>query len=96
MRTSELTGACNWFVCAAGSPRVTLGALGDSFYEYMLKTYLLTNNTAERYVRLYNETARGILTYMIRLTKPSNLTCISCGVCFFVRPCVVCVCVYFF
>lgn len=32
-----------------GTGRVTLGALGDSFYEYLLKVWILTGKKEEKY-----------------------------------------------
>ena len=48
-----------------GQARVTMGALGDSYYEYLLKMWLLTHRSLPAYSRLYDEAARGILAHMI-------------------------------
>ncbi|EFC48917.1 alpha 1,2 mannosidase [Naegleria gruberi] len=49
------------------SNHVSLGALGDSFYEYLLKQWLLNRGTkgAERYRELYLETVKGIFDHMV-------------------------------
>ena len=40
--------------------RIGLGARGDSYYEYLLKQWLLTNRTEERYLVAYQEAVRGL------------------------------------
>ena len=50
---------------------VSLGALGDSFYEYMLKLWLLTNKQFNGYSRMYKESSVGIKDVLIQ-TTPSG------------------------
>lgn len=51
---------------------VTLGALGDSFYEYLLKQYLLTGRTEERYKRMYLGASHSIVEKLLFRSQPSN------------------------
>eukprot|EP01064_Diplonema_japonicum_P036591 TRINITY_DN8281_c0_g1_i1.p1 TRINITY_DN8281_c0_g1~~TRINITY_DN8281_c0_g1_i1.p1 ORF type:complete len:709 (+),score=169.87 TRINITY_DN8281_c0_g1_i1:1876-4002(+) len=51
------------------SDHVTLGALGDSFFEYLLKQYLLTGKTETRYRKMYEKAAKGIMKKLVHKTK---------------------------
>ncbi|KAG2373000.1 hypothetical protein C9374_012943 [Naegleria lovaniensis] len=55
----------------ACSNRVTLGALGDSFYEYLLKQWLMNRGTkaAERYRMVYLETVKGIFNHLVKTSR---------------------------
>ena len=50
---------------------ITLGALGDSFYEYLLKQFLLTGD--EKFHRMYREFVRGLKKHLIGKSKPNGL-----------------------
>lgn len=54
--------------------RVTLGGRGDSFYEYLLKQWLMTNRTDERYRRWYHTSVDGIRRSLVSQSSPSNFT----------------------
>ncbi len=41
--------------------KIMFGALGDSFYEYLLKVWLLTGRKNEQYRRMYVECMRGMI-----------------------------------
>merc|ERR1719378_6263 len=56
---------------------VSLGALGDSFYEYQLKLWLLTNKQAEGYRRMFDESMHGVLNRITFKTEPSGFTYIA-------------------
>jgi len=56
------------------NPRVTLGGRGDSFYEYLLKRWLLTNRTEERYLQMYRRSVAAIRKSLVGRSQPSNLT----------------------
>eukprot|EP00927_Polykrikos_kofoidii_P004043 TRINITY_DN11605_c1_g1_i3.p1 TRINITY_DN11605_c1_g1~~TRINITY_DN11605_c1_g1_i3.p1 ORF type:complete len:949 (-),score=207.95 TRINITY_DN11605_c1_g1_i3:149-2995(-) len=56
------------------NPRVTLGGRGDSFYEYLLKQWLLTNRTEERYRAWYQMSVSAIRRSMVGRSAPSNVT----------------------
>jgi mannosyl-oligosaccharide alpha-1,2-mannosidase len=62
----------NWM-----TDHVTIGALGDSFYEYLLKQWLLTNKTETKYKELYKRAARGIVDKLVFKSKPSDLTYVA-------------------
>jgi mannosyl-oligosaccharide alpha-1,2-mannosidase len=49
----------------------SLGALGDSFYEYMVKLWLFTSKQADGYRRMYEESSVGILNKLVQ-TTPSG------------------------
>ena len=46
-----------------------MGALGDSFYEYMLKLWLFTDKQFEGYSRMYRESSVGIKDVLVQTTK---------------------------
>ena len=50
---------------------ISVGALGDSFYEYVIKQYVLTGNTEERYARLAAKMMKGLSKLLFR-SKPGN------------------------
>ncbi|KAF1001693.1 mannosyl-oligosaccharide 1,2-alpha-mannosidase MNS1-like [Apium graveolens] len=60
------------------SSTITFGAMGDSFYEYLLKVWIQGNRTAE--VKLYREmwetSMTGLLT-LVRRTTPSSFAYIA-------------------
>lgn len=62
------------------SRTITLGARGDSYYEYLLKQWIqhgAVYNKSHPYYYLLEDwlsSLRGIKTQLVRLTKPSNLT----------------------
>ena len=57
--------------------RIGLGARGDSYYEYLLKQWLLTNRTEERYLVAYQEAVRGIRKHLVKRTSRSGVAFIS-------------------
>jgi len=48
---------------------MSLGALGDSFYEYLLKAWLQSNKQDVEARELYDEAMRGITQHMIRTSR---------------------------
>jgi mannosyl-oligosaccharide alpha-1,2-mannosidase len=44
---------------------IKLGGRADSFYEYLLKQWLLTGKTQEMYLEMYQQSLQGIMTKMI-------------------------------
>lgn len=44
--------------------RITFGAMGDSFYEYLLKMWLYTGKREEQYRRMYLASADSMLAHM--------------------------------
>jgi Glycosyl hydrolase family 47 len=53
---------------------VSIGALGDSFYEYLLKAWLLTGRHYEGFRRMYEEATDGINKRLVQFSAGSNLT----------------------
>ncbi|KAI0230124.1 hypothetical protein L0F63_001988 [Massospora cicadina] len=47
------------------SGAVSFGAMGDSFYEYLLKRYLLTNRTEGQYLRMYVESIDSLHKHLV-------------------------------
>ncbi|KAG6616782.1 putative mannosyl-oligosaccharide alpha-1,2-mannosidase [Phytophthora cinnamomi] len=54
---------------------ITLGALGDSFYEYLLKVYIYSGKREEdEYLReLYDDAVRGMEEYLLYFSIPDDL-----------------------
>eukprot|EP00750_Incisomonas_marina_P017707 INCI2369.1.p1 GENE.INCI2369.1~~INCI2369.1.p1 ORF type:complete len:752 (+),score=136.84 INCI2369.1:60-2315(+) len=59
------------------SSRITLGARGDSYYEYLLKQWLITSKTEERFKQAYLESVDGMIEKLVKQSKPSNFTYIA-------------------
>jgi len=45
--------------------KITFGAMGDSFYEYLLKMWLLTGKKDERFARMYRESMNGMIAHLL-------------------------------
>lgn len=55
-----------------------LGAGGDSYYEYLLKEWLLTGRKDANFVEDYEEAVKGIQHYLVKKTKgPLHLTYVA-------------------
>ncbi|XP_052182071.1 mannosyl-oligosaccharide 1,2-alpha-mannosidase MNS1-like [Diospyros lotus] len=54
---------------------ITFGAMGDSFYEYLLKVWIQGNKTAavKHYREMWERSMKGLLS-LVRKTKPSSFT----------------------
>lgn len=63
---------------------ITLGARGDSYYEYMLKQYLVGGKKDSKLLEMYTESMRGVRDLLVGETKPCaspiSHTC-PCTVC---------------
>jgi hypothetical protein len=55
---------------AFSSNHVSLGARGDSFYEYMLKQYLLGGKKDNNLLEMYTEAMRGVRDVLLAETAP--------------------------
>lgn len=55
---------------------MSLGALGDSFYEYLLKAWLQSGQTDEEARQMFDEAMLAIIDKMIR-TSSNGLTYVS-------------------
>jgi len=53
---------------------IRLGSRADSYYEYLLKQYLQTDQQEPIYNLMYQESNRGIKQHLLRKSKPSGLT----------------------
>ncbi|KAG9284883.1 hypothetical protein G9A89_003806 [Geosiphon pyriformis] len=53
--------------------QITLGARGDSYYEYLLKQYIQTAGTEPIYRRMYDEAIQGVKKRLIALSYPKGL-----------------------
>ena len=51
----------------------TMGGLGDSFYEYLLKMWLMTDKKIERFQTLYQDAMEVVRNRMIGYSHPNNL-----------------------
>lgn len=74
---------------------ITLGAYGDSFYEYLLKQWIMSNGKQERYRVMYEQSAQGIIDNLLvkppknwyitemrggqRINKVDHLVCFASG-----------------
>lgn len=52
----------------------TFGAGSDSFYEYLLKSWLQSGKTDEESAQLYLSATKGAQMHLVRRSSPSNLT----------------------
>ncbi|XP_038623279.1 mannosyl-oligosaccharide 1,2-alpha-mannosidase IA isoform X1 [Tachyglossus aculeatus] len=59
-----------------GQHHVSIGGLGDSFYEYLLKAWLMSDKTDEEAKKMYFEAVQAIETHLIRKSS-SGLTYIA-------------------
>ncbi|KAL7745121.1 hypothetical protein ACLKA6_008180 [Drosophila palustris] len=59
-----------------GQLHMSLGALGDSYYEYLLKAWLQSGQTDEEAREMYDEAMLAIMDKMVR-TSPNGLTYVS-------------------
>ncbi|CAM9163978.1 unnamed protein product, partial [Discosporangium mesarthrocarpum] len=61
----------------ATTNQVTLGALGDSFYEYLLKVWLQGGKTEATYRQMYDRAMDGVAEVLAKKSNPGGLTYIS-------------------
>jgi mannosyl-oligosaccharide alpha-1,2-mannosidase len=59
------------------SKRISLGAMGDSFYEYLIKTWLLVDKKQSMFYRMYVDSAEAIRHHLIQKSAPGGLTYIA-------------------
>ncbi|XP_070508173.1 mannosyl-oligosaccharide alpha-1,2-mannosidase IA isoform X1 [Chironomus tepperi] len=60
-----------------GQQHMSLGALGDSFFEYLLKSWLQSGQTDEEAREMYDEAMVAIMEHMVRKSSPGGLTYVS-------------------
>ncbi|KPM43847.1 Mannosyl-oligosaccharide 1,2-alpha-mannosidase [Neonectria ditissima] len=56
---------------------VRLGSRGDSYYEYLIKQYLQTNNEEPIYQDMWDEAIRGVRKHLVTYTENSQFTIIG-------------------
>ncbi|EAT33026.1 AAEL014721-PA [Aedes aegypti] len=59
-----------------GQQHMSLGALGDSFYEYLLKAWIQSGHEDDEAREMYDDAMQAIIQHMIR-TSPGGLTYVS-------------------
>lgn len=59
------------------SSRITFGALGDSYYEYLLKVWIQGGKRENRYRRMYDAAMDGVHKRLLKRTSPSRLAYVS-------------------
>merc|ERR1711916_152852 len=52
---------------------VTMGALADSFYEYLLKQWLLTGKEEPKFKKMYDDAVDGMTALLLTKSHPSGL-----------------------
>jgi hypothetical protein len=62
---------------AFGPDHITFGAWADSFYEYLLKQWVLTGKKETKYREMYDKAMNGVHKKLIHKSTPSGLTYIS-------------------
>lgn len=53
---------------------VSMGAMGDSWYEYLFKTWLLTGKTQPLLKKMYDETMVSVIHHLVKQSPTKNLT----------------------
>ncbi|KAG6146660.1 hypothetical protein E4U28_000133 [Claviceps purpurea] len=56
---------------------IRLGSRGDSYYEYLIKQYLQTNQQEPVYEQMWDEALEGVRKHLITYTEPSGFTIIG-------------------
>lgn len=56
---------------------IRLGSRGDSYYEYLIKQYLQTNEEEPIYLDLWNQALAGIRKHLITYSKKSHFTILA-------------------
>ncbi|EDO38861.1 predicted protein [Nematostella vectensis] len=57
-----------------GSQHVSLGALGDSFYEYLLKSWIMSGKMDKKARDMYDKAVEAIERMLVQRSRKSNLT----------------------
>ncbi|KAI0393473.1 glycoside hydrolase family 47 protein [Xylariaceae sp. FL0594] len=56
---------------------IRLGSRGDSYYEYLIKQYLQTNQKESLYLEMWEESLQGVRDHLVTYTQPSGFTIIG-------------------
>jgi len=57
--------------------KVSFGAMGDSFYEYMLKVWIQGGKVEQEFRDMYDESIQGMFEELLHLSEPSELVFIA-------------------
>ncbi|CAG2102386.1 unnamed protein product [Medioppia subpectinata] len=57
-----------------GEDQVSMGALGDSFYEYLIKSWVQTNGTDKLALKMYNEAIAAVDKQLVQKSAQKGLT----------------------
>lgn len=57
--------------------QVTFGALGDSFYEYLIKVWVQGGRREAMYRRMYDAAVNGMTNKLLKRSRPSNLAYVA-------------------
>jgi len=60
-----------------GNNEISIGAMGDSFYEYLLKVWLQGGKKEMKYRRMYDKSINGILDKLVHMSRPNYLTYVA-------------------
>ena len=78
---SPKDGLCPCFISVVTAnwmtDHISVGALGDSFYEYLLKQWLLTGRTEDTYLHMFRTAAQGIVDKLVFKSRPSEYVYIA-------------------
>jgi mannosyl-oligosaccharide alpha-1,2-mannosidase len=69
-----------YYSVSSGKPtnnKVTFGALGDSFYEYLLKVWLQGGRNEDVYHRMYEKSMNAMTTKLIQKSRPNSLSFVA-------------------
>jgi mannosyl-oligosaccharide alpha-1,2-mannosidase len=61
----------------ASSSHITFGALGDSFYEYLLKMWIQGGKKETKWRQMYDASMTGMTNLLLQRTTPSNLAYVA-------------------
>jgi hypothetical protein len=56
---------------------ISIGAMGDSFYEYLLKIWLQGGKKETKYRHMYDRAMKGIMDKLIHISRPNYLTYVA-------------------
>jgi len=60
-----------------GNSAISIGAMGDSFYEYLLKIWLQGGKKESKYREMYDKAIDGIMDKLIFMSRPNYLTYVA-------------------
>ena len=60
-----------------GNQDISLGAMGDSYYEYLLKVWLQGGRKEMKYRHMYDKAINGIFDKLVHMSRPSYLTYVT-------------------